>query len=293
MTNMHNNLIILAGGMSSRMKKPAVSKSINIKDAKQANNRSKSLIGVGKENRPLMDYLLYNAKKAGYKNIYIVINKNGALFKKFYGSNAENNNFKGLSISFPIQTIPEYREKPFGTADAVYQALEQFPKLKKEPFTVCNSDNLYSIKVLELLRKSKSVNSLISYDRNSLEFSLEKIYSFAIMKLDKQNYLKDIIEKPTQEEAENYQDKNGKIRVSMNIFKLDGPIIFEYLKNCPIHPKRNEKELPTVVLNCIKKHPKSFLTIPVSEHVPDLTAKDDIQIVKKFIEQNYSENLDW
>ncbi|EAQ41998.1 sugar phosphate nucleotidyltransferase [Polaribacter sp. MED152] len=290
---MHNNLIILAGGMSSRMKKPSTSKNINKEKINEANSRSKSLIGVGKENRPLMDYLLYNAKKAGYKNIYIVINKNGNLFKTFYGTKSANNEFKGLNISFPIQKIPDFREKPFGTADAVYQAIEQFPKLKKESFTVCNSDNLYSIKVLELLRNSESVNSLISYDRKSLEFSLEKIYSFAIMNLDKQNYLKDIIEKPTKEEAENYQDKDGKIRVSMNIFKLDGPIIFEYLKNCPIHPKRNEKELPTVVLNCIKDHPKSFLTIPVSEHVPDLTAKDDISIVKKYIDENYPTNLAW
>ena len=32
-----------------------------------------------------MDYLLYNAKKAGYKNIYIVINEKGGMFKEFYG----------------------------------------------------------------------------------------------------------------------------------------------------------------------------------------------------------------
>jgi glucose-1-phosphate adenylyltransferase len=275
------------------MKKPAISKNLNIKDAEQANNRSKSLIGVGKDNRPLMDYLLYNAKKAGYKNVYIVINKNGALFKKFYGSNAKNNNFKGLNISFPIQTIPEYREKPFGTADAVLQTLEQFPKLKLEQFTVCNSDNLYSIKALRLLRKSLNKNALISYDRDHLQFSQDKIYSFAIMNLDNNNYLKNIIEKPTNEEAENYKDKDGKIRVSMNIFKLDGPTIFKHLKNCPTNPKRDEKELPTVVINSINENPTSFLTIPLSEHVADLTAKDDIKIVKKFIEQNYPENLDW
>jgi glucose-1-phosphate adenylyltransferase len=290
---MHKNLIILAGGMSSRMKKPAISKNLNIKDAEQANNRSKSLIGVGKDNRPLMDYLLYNAKKAGYENIYIVINNNGTLFKKFYGSNTENNNFKGLNISFPIQKIPEYREKPFGTADAVLQTLEQFPKLKLKQFTVCNSDNLYSIKALRLLRKSLNKNALISYDRDHLQFSQDKIYSFAIMNLDNNNYLKDIIEKPTNEEAENYKDKDGKIRVSMNIFKLDGPTIFKHLKNCPTNPKRDEKELPTVVINSINENPTSFLTIPLSEHVPDLTAKDDIKIVKKFIEQNYPENLDW
>ena len=72
---MHNNLIILAGGASCRMKKPATSKTINSDETEQANNRSKSLISLDKTGRPVLDYLLYNAKKAGYKNIYIVINE--------------------------------------------------------------------------------------------------------------------------------------------------------------------------------------------------------------------------
>ena len=106
---MHNNLIILAGGMSSRMKQPSTSKSVNEIENNQANNRSKSLISVGNSGRPLMDYLLYNAKKAGYKNIYIVINEKGGLFKEFYGKKSVNNNFNELNISFPIQYIQKNR----------------------------------------------------------------------------------------------------------------------------------------------------------------------------------------
>ena len=198
---MHKNLIILAGGMSSRMKKPANSTSVNDQENYQANHRSKSLISVSNSGRPLMDYLLYNAKKAGYKNIYIVINEQGSLFKEFYGPKKANNNFYGLNISFPIQYIPKNREKPFGTADAVFQAVEQFPNLKNQQFTVCNSDNLYTINSLKLLRKTNSKNALISYDRDALEFSLQKIYSFAVMNLNDENYLKDIIEKPTTEKV--------------------------------------------------------------------------------------------
>ena len=290
---MHDNLIILAGGMSSRMKKPSTSSSINEEETKQANNRSKSLISVGNSGRPLMDYLLYNAKKAGYKKIYIVINEQGGLFKEFYGKLKANNNFNGLKISFPIQYIPENRVKPFGTADAVFQAVEQFPELQNQQFTVCNSDNLYSTNALKLLRKTKSKNAFISYDRDALEFSLEKIYSFAVMNLDNNNYLKNIIEKPTNEEVKNYKDENDKIRVSMNIFKLDGKMIYPYLKNCPTHLKRNEKELPTVVLNCVAHYKNSFLGISLSEHVPDLTAKDDIIIIKEYLKKHYSSTLDW
>lgn len=290
---MHTNLIILAGGMSSRMKKASTTNSINNEETKQANNRSKSLISVGNSGRPLMDYLLYNAKKAGYKNIYIVINEKGGLFKEFYGENIKNNNFNGLNISYPVQFIPKDRVKPFGTADAVFQAVEQFPELQSQQFTVCNSDNLYSENSLFLIRKTNNKNAFISYDRDALEFSLEKIFSFAIMSLDDKNYLRNIIEKPTIALANNYKDEKGKIRVSMNIFKFDGKTIYPYLKNCTVHPTRNEKELPTVVLNCVAANPTSFLGIPLSEHVPDLTAKDDIIIIKEYLKKHYPATLKW
>lgn len=290
---MHNNLIILAGGMSSRMKKEATSNSINKEETDQANTRSKSLISVGNSGRPLMDYLLYNAKKAGYKNIFIVINEKGGLFKEFYGKKKSNNSFNGLNISFPIQSIPEGRKKPFGTADAVFQAIEQFPNLKNQQYTVCNSDNLYSEKSLKTIRITDAKNAFISYNRDALEFSLEKILSFAVISLDAQNYLKDIVEKPSLEKANNYKDEEGKIRVSMNIFKMDGKTIYPYLKNCPIHETRLEKELPTVVLNCVADNPKAFLGISLSEHVPDLTAKEDISVIKDFLKNHYTEKLNW
>ncbi|MFY9243616.1 MAG: sugar phosphate nucleotidyltransferase [Polaribacter sp.] len=290
---MHDNLIILAGGISSRMKKPSTSNLVNDDENNQANERSKSLISVGNEGRPLMDYLLYNAKKAGYKNIYIVINEKGNLFKEFYGKEKKNNHFNGLNISFPIQYIPKNRIKPLGTADAVFQAVEQFSELNKQQYTVCNSDNLYSEKSLKLMRETENLNAFISYDRDALEFSLEKIYSFAILNLDSEKNLKSIIEKPSFEEAEEYKDKDGKIRVSMNIFKFDGKIIYPYLKNCPVHRVRNEKEIPTVVLNCVADFPKAFKGIPLSEHVPDLTAKDDIFIIKEYLKKHYPAKLIW
>ena len=52
----------------------------------QANNRSKALISIDKNNRPILDYLLYNAKKAGYTTIYIITGEDNFLFKSFYGN---------------------------------------------------------------------------------------------------------------------------------------------------------------------------------------------------------------
>lgn len=289
---MHDNLIILAGGASSRMKKQAVVENLSQEEIIQANERSKGLIGVGPNGRPLMDYLLLNAKRAGYKNIYIIIGEQGDLFKDFYGTEVKNNDFHGLNISFAVQYIPEERVKPFGTADALFQAVEQYPILNTQYYSVCNSDNLYSAKALYALRETKSPNAFISYDRDAMLFPSERISRFAVAKLNEENKLLDIIEKPEPAVVESFKDATGKIRVSMNAFKFNGEALYFYLKNCPVHPERDEKELPTVLLNLLQDFPGTALGIPFSEHVPDLTAKEDIAEVKEYLKKNYP-TLDW
>jgi len=275
------------------MKKETSRKGLNVEDIAQANTRSKTLISVGPDSRPLMDYLLFNAKQAGYKNIYVVINEQGQLFKEYYGNNQKNNEFHGMSISFAIQYIPEGRTKPFGTADALLQAVEQYPELNTQYYSVCNSDNLYSIEALKAIRETKSTNAFISYDRDALQFSAERISRFALIKQDSEHHLLNIVEKPSANEMNNYKDADGKLRVSMNIFKFDGKVIYSYLKNCPIHPERNEKELPSALLNLINDYPNSAIGIPFSEHVPDLTSKADIKAMKVYLEQRYGRRLNW
>lgn len=289
---MHDNLIILAGGASSRMKKEVVLNNLTEDEIAQANERSKGLIGVGPNGRPLLDYLLLNAKKARYKNIIIIIGEQGELFKEFYGNQDKNNDFHGLNISFAVQYIPKDRVKPFGTADALFQAVEQYSEMNSKSYTVCNSDNLYSTAALLALRETNSLNAFIGYDRDALEFPSERISRFAIAKLDANNQLLDILEKPTAADLENYKDSEGKLRVSMNAFKFDGAMLYPYLKNCPVHPERDEKELPTVLLNAIKDNPNTTLGIPFSEHVPDLTAKEDIAEVKEYLKKHYPQ-LNW
>ncbi|WP_074409095.1 sugar phosphate nucleotidyltransferase [Aquimarina megaterium] len=288
---MHENLIILAGGASSRMKK-AIKTELNTDLTTQANTRSKSLISIDASGRPVMDYLLYNAKQAGYKHIFIVIGEKENLIKEFYGDSLKGNSFYGLTINYAIQYIPKDREKPFGTADAVYQAITQYPELNTKTYTVCNSDNLYSEVALKALRCTDHANAFVSYDRDALQFSLQRIARFALVSLDEEGFLKDIIEKPSIEDSELYKDGSGKLRVSMNIFKFDGAMFKGYVVNCPVNEKRNEKELPTALLDMVKEHPTSVIGIPISEHVPDLTSKEDITILKEYIEKHYVD-MDW
>ena len=275
---MTNTIVILAAGMSSRMKKSTDS-SIGSTKADEANKKSKSLITFG--NKPFIYFLLENIVDAGFQNVIMVVGQDYEDFKN------EMDKFPSISkinIEYAIQSIPENRVKPFGTADAVYQTMDQIDKLKNQSFCVCNSDNLYSTKSLKLIRENSYDNAVLAYDRDSLNFPKERVSSFSILMTNSEFNLVNFIEKPTQEQVEQNLDDNGKIRVSMNIFKFDGSQAFEFIKSCPVNPLRNEKELPSAIVNMISHDSLYMKGIPIAEHVPDLTSKSDIQIIQKLIE---------
>ena len=89
-----------------------------------------------------------------------------------------------------------------------------------------------------------------------------------------------MIEKPTAAEVEHAKDPQGKVRVSMNIFKLYGPVIQPFLESvlCTLPRKR----LPVAIQTVFKKTPPLFW-FPRNEHVPDLTSAEDIEQITKQI----------
>ena len=275
---MTKTIVILAAGMSSRMKK-SIDSDIDDSKADEANKKSKSLITFG--DKPFIYFLLKNIVEAGFENVIMVVGKDFDDFKK----QLDNLNFNNkLKIDYAIQKIPKDRVKPFGTADAVFQTMDQIEILKNSSFCVCNSDNLYSTNSLKTIRENAYENAVLAYDRDSLNFPKERVSSFSILMTDDNFNLLNFIEKPTQEQVDQNLDSNGKIRVSMNIFKFNGLQAFDFIKNCPINPIRNEKELPSAIVNMINENDLYMKGIPIAEHVPDLTSKADINIIQKLIE---------
>lgn len=285
---MNENLVILAGGISSRMKKSQLSDiELDPQLIKDADLISKAMIRIGENERPFLDYLLFNAYESGYRNTVVVIGEKDGSIKIYYEKKENKEKFSGLKISYAVQPIPEGRVKPLGTADALYHALKLKSDWSGSSFTVCNSDNLYSKNALKLMLESKYKNAMIDYDRDGLNFEKERIEKFSVTKKDNEGFLVDIIEKPTIDEIESARDKNGTIGVSMNIFKLNYDMIFPFLEIVPLNPIRKEKELPAAIKMMIDKFPKSLYAYSVSEEVPDLTSKEDISKVKMFLEKNF------
>jgi glucose-1-phosphate adenylyltransferase len=229
--------------------------------------------------KPFLSYLLENILQAEFKNVYIITGENSKMFRRAFENNPD---FVDLNIQFATQYIPEGREKPYGTADALYQCLEQHPNLKEDTFCVCNSDNLYSLNALKNIKNANSRQAILAYDIDHLEYPKERISRFAVMRFNENYDLLAIVEKPEPSRIANYTDAHQKIRVSMNIFLFDGKYFFKYLENCPPHPIRDEKELPTALMNMIGDNIQ-VLGIPIEEHVPDLTSKNDIAILENYL----------
>lgn len=283
------NLVILAGGISSRMKKPGTaSVSLDPRLKEDADSKSKSMIGVGGDYRPFLDFLLLNASEAGYSDAVVVIGAGDLSIREYYGRKDSGNTFHGLSISYAVQRIPDGRSRPLGTADALMHALRFRPDWRGSSFTVCNSDNLYSTRALSTMLELGNPAGMIDYDRAGLEFEQDRIEQFAVIRKNSEGFLEEIIEKPAPEEIGRFQHSNGRIGVSMNIFRLPYDDILPCLETVPLHPDRHEKELPTAVMMMIRKGHQPVKTFPFSEHVPDLTHKDDIVLVQRYLAQHYA-----
>jgi len=284
--------VILAGGISSRMKNSSVDPRLDAELVRQAAERTKGMITVGEGGRPFLDYLLNNMKHAGLQDIVIVIAEHDSELRRYYGSRDRDNDFHGLRISYAIQRIPPGRKKPIGTSDALTQALLSRPDWEGGDFIVCNSDNLYTVRSFTMLLESGAPNALIDYDRSGLEFDQTRIAQFGITKKDAEGFLLEIVEKPNVEELHSLRSSDGTLRVSMNIFRLNYSMMFGPLRDCPENPVRQEKELVTAVTNMVKANPRSLITLPLKEHVPDLTYKEDIPITREYLAKHFA-TMEW
>jgi NDP-sugar pyrophosphorylase family protein len=281
---MDANLIILAGGISSRMKKD-VSATIDPEFRREAEEKSKAMIGVGPGRRPLLDYLLDNAREAGYHDVVIVVGEKDRSIREYYGQADERKT--GLHLSYAVQSIPAGRIKPLGTADALLQGVRSAPRWRGQKFTVCNSDNLYSRKALRLMLECPGMGGMIDYDRSALGFEQARIEQFAVTEKTDDGFLVDIVEKPSSADIDRLRNRSGRIGVSMNIFRLPYDESVPILESVPMNPVRQEKELPTAVAMFIQLYPRSIKAIPLAEYVPDLTSQPDIVRVQEYLKREF------
>ena len=125
---MKPTLVLLAAGMGSRY------------------GGLKQLDGLGPNGETIMDYSIYDAIKAGFGKIVFVIRKDfeqefrKKVLSKYEGHIPAEVCYQSLDALPEGFTVPEGREKPWGTNHAVMMAKD----LIHEPFCVINCDDFYN-----------------------------------------------------------------------------------------------------------------------------------------------------
>ena len=125
---MRPTLVLLAAGMGSRY------------------GGLKQLDGLGPNGETIMDYSIYDAIKAGFGKIVFVIRKDfeqefrEKVLSKYEGHIPAEVCYQSLDALPEGFTVPEGREKPWGTNHAVMMAKD----LIHEPFCVINCDDFYN-----------------------------------------------------------------------------------------------------------------------------------------------------
>ena len=120
-------LVVMAAGMGSRY------------------GGLKQLDPVGSHGELIIDYSIYDAKRAGFETVVFVIKRElDTIFKEAIGNRLSSHiqvkyAYQELSDLPPGYTVPAGRVKPWGTAHAILAAR----KVVDGPFAVVNADDYY------------------------------------------------------------------------------------------------------------------------------------------------------
>lgn len=223
MTNL--TLLVLAAGMGSRY------------------GGLKQIDAVGPDGETLMDYSIYDARRAGFDRVVFVIRKEiEQTFKEVIGARYE----RRIAVEYVFQEVKKLvpgailqpgRTKPWGTTHAILMAANTI----HEPFAVINADDFYGADGYRALAhhlQSGSPNyAMAGYTlRNTLsDFGT---VSRGVCHVDEHGFLQDIAELKNIERSDghavNIDEEGAKVRltgdeiVSMNIWGFT-PKVFDQL----------------------------------------------------------------
>ncbi|MFD0696251.1 nucleotidyltransferase family protein [Paenibacillus sp. GCM10027628] len=219
---MENPVVLMAGGLGTRLRP-------------LTDDCPKPLLNIG--GRPLLETIISNLEKNGFRNIFISVNYRAEMIEKYFGD--------GSQFGVNIRYIHE--EQRMGTAGA----LTLLPEAPTKPIIIMNGDLLTKVNFKQLLefhieREAKATMCVRDY-----EFQVP----YGVININ-EHRIKSIVEKPIQ-----------RYYVNAGIYVLNP----EVLKRIP---KETFYDMPTLYEQLVHSNEESVV-FPIREYWLDIGRMDD------------------
>lgn len=284
---MKPTLVILAAGMGSRF------------------GGLKQLEAIGPNDEVIIDYSVYDAIRSGFGKAVFVIKKEmeqpfrERLLNRFEGHIETEMVFQELTDLPDGFSVPEGREKPWGTTHATLMA----EPVTSTPFSVINADDFYGYEAFRDMGrflKEKATDDHYSMIGYRLEKTLSKHGSVSrgVCDIDDNGYLNAVIErtKIARENGEIVAYDNGsklvlqpEALVSMNIWGFT-PSVFGHLRSEFIKfleergdEMKSECYLPVVVDTLIKRNEVKVSVLDSQAEWFGMTYKEDLEATRNTV----------
>lgn len=286
-------LVVMAAGMGSRF------------------GGLKQVEPVGPKGEAILDFSVYDAKKAGFtKVVFVIKHQIEEEFKRLVGNRIE----KQIPVEYVFQETdllpagykcPSGREKPWGTGQAVWCCKD----VVDIPFAVINADDFYGAQSYrQIIQGLQEENSccMVGF-RLGNTVTENGTVSRGICKIE-DGILKEINERTKIDYACRYEDEKGEqIRlaedtvVSMNMWGMY-PDVFGYFEaefrkflDENIDSSKAEFYLPSVIDWMIHSHTKQVKALVAEDKWYGVTYREDkemvVNAIHKLVEEGKYEGL--
>lgn len=282
-------LVIMAAGMGSRY------------------GGLKQIDPVDPQGHIIMDFSIYDAKKAGFEKVVFIIKKeNEEDFRQAIGDRVA----EYMEVAYAFQEItnipegfevPEGRVKPWGTAHAVLSCLGEVDG----PFAVINADDYYGQEAFQLIYDYLATHedddkyryTMVGY-RLGNTVTDNGYVSRGVCETNERGELVSVQERTRIEKRDGgiaYTEDNGATWVelpadtivSMNMWGFTNSILKEikagftaFLENgLKVNPMKCEYYLPSVVSNLVEKEEATVAVLKSSDKWYGVTYKEDKPVV--------------
>ena len=288
-------LVIMAAGMGSRY------------------GGLKQIDPIDKEGHIIMDFSIFDAKRAGFEKVVFIIKKeNEADFKEAVGKRMES----VMEVEYVFQDlhnipegfeVPEGRVKPWGTAHAVLSAID----VVDGPFAVINADDYYGRdafqKIYDFLSTTEDDDkyryTMVGYQLKNTVTENGHV-ARGVCTLDENDYLVKVEERTriekkgegiafTEDDGETWQELPIDSVVSMNMWGFSASFLKEIKagfadfleEGLAKNPMKCEYYLPSVVTKLLVEDRATVTVLETTDKWYGVTYKEDKPLVMEAIQE--------